>query len=192
MKKLILLIVIITLSCQNNDKDSSCLELEKKYDSILQLRERETSEAFYRFNEIYKKEKKSLKDTALIIEYQSILGVDEVVDFYTHTRINTIAQKKKGEEILKDFIGKHNLKPRYSDYDRYVTSVKITNDSCFVFKDKVLKAADEIQLIYSRNDMTPGIFNIDNYQIKLVKPNIILLRDKVCLHCSSLEFRKVL
>lgn len=192
MKKLILLIVIIILSCQNNDKESRCLELEKKYDSILQLRERETSEAFYRFNEIYKKEKQSLSDTVLIAEYQSVLGVDKVVDFYTHTRINTISQKKKEEEILKDFIGKHNLKPRYSGYDRYVTSVKITNDSCFIFKDKVLKAADEIELIYSRNDLTPGVFNVDNYQIKLVKPNIILIKDKVCLHCSSLEFYKVL
>lgn len=183
--------IVFCFSCQKKQKTNPCSEIEKKYDSILKLNNSYNSSPFYKFHEIYKSEKQSLADTVLIPKYQSIIGKDEIVDLYIDFRINTISQFKTKKEILKSFIGKHNLKPRYKKYDRYVTSVKINDDSCFIFKGEKLIASGEIKLIYSKNDLTPGTFTIENYLIKLIKPNLILLRDKNCLHCSSLEFYKV-
>lgn len=192
MRKIIAFITIVfCFSCQEKQKTNPCLEIEKKYDSLLEQNSSYDSSPFYKFHEIYKNEKQSLADTLLIPNYQSIIGKDEIVDLYIDLRINTISKLKTKQEILKSFIGKHNLKPRYKKYDRYVTSVKINNDSCFIFEDEIVKASGEIKLIYSKNDLTPGTFTIKNYLIKLIEPNLILLRDKNCLHCSSLEFYKV-
>lgn len=189
MRKIITLIIIVfCFSCQKKRNENICFELEKKFDSLLKLNNSYNSSPFYKFHEIYKNEKQSLADTILIPKYQSIISADEVVDLYIDVRINTISQLKIKKEILDSFIGMHNLKPKYSEYDRYITSIKITNDSCFIFKGKKLKSSGKIKLIYSRNDLTPGTFTLDNYLIKLIKPNIVLLRDKECLHCSPLEF----
>lgn len=191
MKKIIALLTIIScFSCQEKQKITPCLEIEKKYDSLRIINTNYKSSSFYKFYEIYIQEKQSLEDTILIAKYQSINSNDEVVDLFIDERINTISQKKTKIEVLNNFIGNHNLKGGYSNHDRYVTSIKITNDSCFIYKDKKLKASGKIKLVYSRNNLTPGTFTMDNYLIKLIKPDFILLRDKNCLHCSSLEFYK--
>lgn len=189
--KTLILAFLFLVSCQQKEKSKEFIELNKKYDSISELNYDYQTSSFYRFNEIYKKERESLIDTVLLPQYKSILGNDEVVNLYVWDRINTISQKKEKKEILKSYLGRHILKSRYSNNDRYVTSVEINNDSCFLYKNKKLIASNKIKLVYSRNELTPGTFSISQYLVKLIQPNIILLRDKNCLHCSSLEFYKV-
>lgn len=189
--KTLILAFLFLVSCQQKEKSKEFIELNKKYDSISELNYDYQTSSFYRFNEIYKKERESLIDTVLLPQYKSILGNDEVVNLYVWDRINTISQKKEKKEILKSYLGSHILKSRYSNNDRYVTSVEINNDSCFLYKNKKLIASNKIKLVYSRNELTPGTFSISQYLVKLIQPNIILLRDKNCLHCSSLEFYKV-
>ncbi|MBO3118071.1 hypothetical protein J4050_15065 [Winogradskyella sp. DF17] len=190
-KRIALIAIILCLSCQEKQKANHCLEIEKKYDSLLNINYNYISSPFYKFHKIYQQEKQSLDDTILIPKYKSIIGTDTIVNLYIDARINTISQLKTKKEILNSFIGKHFLKARYSNHDRYVTSVKITNDSCFIYKDNNLKTSGKIKLIYSRNNITSGTFILENYLINLIQPNFIRLRDTKCLHCSSLEFYKV-
>lgn len=66
MKKLIILILAICFSCQKKQIANPCIEIEKKYDSLLNLKKANDKMSFNKFYNILSKENGEPNDSILI------------------------------------------------------------------------------------------------------------------------------
>lgn len=137
MKKyIVILVVIFCFSCEEKQRTQPCLEIEKKYDSILKMNNEFVSSPFYKFHDVYISEKGDVSDTILISKYKDIISNDDVLKVYIDSRIETITNNYSFNEVMNIYEGIYRLKNyNSSTKDADFTSIEIKSDSCFLYKN---------------------------------------------------------
>ncbi|WP_452219000.1 hypothetical protein [Lacinutrix undariae] len=195
--KNILLILIITVcfSCEKIQTDTTCLQVNKKYDSILKINQKHDNLLINKFYHIQKKEKGNVLDTLLINDYKSIQGQDDLIDLYIWDRIHTINQSTTQYNVYKEFEGIYVLKPNHNKKHAQITKIEIKNDSSYLFKDKKLLISNTFKTINSSNKYIKGKIIINNYKLQLdgaiVSKPMIYIDDNNCMDCEQLQFYKI-
>ncbi|HNQ26663.1 MAG TPA: hypothetical protein PKL92_01970 [Aquaticitalea sp.] len=192
MKKLTIILLFVSCfvtSCQRLQNNDELTLLQHKIDSLIEQKNLYESSDFYKFHSIYEQENGSISDTSLVKKYQSIIGNDEVINTYIYHRIYSILNSVNQKEQTKKFEGKYELRTIGLD-ESSPNKVIIARDSCYLYKDKELLASDRINFIYIGDDFNVAKFRIDRFYVGLLKPNLIYVRDNLCMDCPELEFRK--
>ncbi|MBC8755859.1 hypothetical protein H2O64_14370 [Kordia sp. YSTF-M3] len=187
------IILLFCFACQQKQNDNSCEDLQGKIDSLTALHADFENSAMYKFYNILSKEKGESIDTSLIKEYTSLIGKDELVDLYIWDRIHTINTNTNKNNIIERFTGIYILKPNHNAKDAKVTSIRIQEDSCFIYKNKKLLKAEKLKFKNSSNKYINGKIIINNYRISLsdaTHPKIATLDDNLCMDCEQLQFYK--
>ncbi len=193
MKNLILIsFLIFCFSCQEKN-EANCDKRSREVDSLISLEKKLKKATVYRFKTILDKEQNNVSDTLLIKNYKALLGDDELFDLYIWDRIHTIKFNKNKLNVLEEYNGNYILRKTYNRNNAEVTSVKINNDSCFIYKDNHLLLSERITFFNSSNKLIYGRFRIKNYKVSLgvfAQHKVILLDNNGCSHCEQLQFDK--
>ncbi len=194
MKKLIIIIIFTCFSCQEKQVNISCTEIEKKYDSILNLNKEFKSTTFYKFYNILNEEKGITIDSLLIKDYKNLEGKDSLINLYIWDRIHSINQNITKLNVYKEFKGTYLLKPNHNKKYAQATKIKIYNDSCYIYKYNDLLISDKFKLKNSSNKYIKGKIILKNYRLYLdgaIKSRLIIqLNDNSCMDCEQLQFYK--
>lgn len=187
--------IFVCFSCQKRQTTSSnCVELEKKYDSVLELNKSYDELSFNRFFNVLKKEKKNIQDTILIKQYKDLMGSDSLLDMYIWDRIHTINQNTNQLNAYSLFKGTYFLKPNYNEKYAQVTKIVLDKDSCYLYKSNDLVLKDKFKLVNSSNKYILGKLRLQNFKLSLngaFKERLIIhLDDNGCLDCQQLQFQK--
>ncbi len=195
MKNIIIVIIITCFSCKEKQVTNPCLNIEKKYDSILNLNQEYKNAAIYEFYNILIKEKGSDLDSTLISDYKNLEGKDSLIDLYIWDRIHTINQNITKRNVYEEFKGTYLLKPNHNKKYAQVTKIKIINDSCYVYKYNDLLISDKFKLKNSSNKFIKGKIVLKNYRLYLdgtIKSKLLIhVNDNGCMDCEQLQFYKV-
>ncbi|WNH09927.1 hypothetical protein [Thalassobellus suaedae] len=194
-KPFLLLFIIIVSSCNQNEQKLSAEKeiLKKENDSLTELISKTENKIGLNFTKLLEKETQTDSDSTLIPEYKKLLGQNEIFDIYIWDRIQTISNLNNYNEIISEFSGTYRLKPNHNDKYARVNSIKIKNDSCFLFKNKELIVSEKLKLKNSSNEFTKGKLIIKNYIITLHSSGfgkLIFIDDNGCMDCEQLQFYK--
>ena len=196
MKNLILASVLILIfSCQEKISIKTDAKVLMQVDSLISIEKEFKNSTIYKFKEVLDKEKNNISDTLLIKSYEKLLNKDELFDLYIWDRIHTINNNVNQINVVEDFIGTYIIKPIYNRNYAEITSIKIRNDSCFMFKNKSLVISDKINFRNSSNKYIKGKIILNNYRLLLdgaIKSKLsLLLDDNHCMDCEQLQFYKI-
>tara|TARA_R100000935_G_C2797504_1_gene148862 strand:+ start:11 stop:577 length:567 start_codon:yes stop_codon:yes gene_type:complete len=184
MEKFITLIlaILIMISC----KEKSPLNTEEADNSAIQKRSHRCSD----FLSIVEKETNTSKDSLLVEPYKSILGENDYLDLLIWERIHSIQEILKNENVQGTLKGEYYLKPMYRNQNLSITRIKIKNDSIFLYNEKEDFFQGSIHLISAPSDEIIARAIVDRYILKFVKPNVIFVRDNLCMDCENVQFIK--
>jgi len=194
-KTFLLLFIIVVSSCNHNDQKLSAEKeiLKKQVDSLTKLISKTENKVGLNFIKLLEKETQTDSDSTLIPEYKKLLGQIEVFDIYIWDRIQTISNLNSYNQIISEFNGTYRLKPNHNDKYARVNSIKIKNDSCFLFKNKELIISEKLKIRNSSNEFTKGKLIIKNYRLTLHSSGfgtLIFINDNGCMDCEQLQFYK--
>jgi len=194
-KTFLLLFIILVSSCNHNDQKLSAEKeiLKKQVDSLTKLISKTENKVGLNFIKLLEKETQTDSDSTLIPEYKKLLGQIEVFDIYIWDRIQTISNLNSYNQIISEFNGTYRLKPNHNDKYARVNSIKIKNDSCFLFKNKELIISEKLKIRNSSNEFTKGKLIIKNYRLTLHSSGfgtLIFINDNGCMDCEQLQFYK--
>jgi hypothetical protein len=196
MKKLVYIITMLVflLSCDNKQKTNPCLDIEKRYDSVVDLQAEYENSIVYKFYKILIKEKGTASDSILIKDYKSLEGKDSLINLYIWDRVHTINQNITKLNVYEEFKGTYLLKPNHNKKYAQATKIKIDKDSCYIYKYNNLIVSDKFKLINSSNKYIKGKIRIKNPKLFLdraVKSKLLIsLDDNGCMDCEQLQFYK--
>lgn len=186
--------MFIFFSCGEKKEVNHCVDIQKKYDSLLRISKINELKSINQFYKILEKEKNTLQDTLLINSYKSLIENDNLIDLYIWDRINTINKRTNKINVYNSFTGDYYLKPNHNKQYAQLTKISIKNDSCFLYKKNRLILKKEFSLINSSNKHIRGKVIMGNYKLSLFelikqKP-IIFVDDNNCMDCEQLQMIK--
>ncbi len=178
---------LLIFSCQDSTNNSAAVQAaSNKPDSLKEIYRGWCNEFF----DLVERETNTSKDSVLVEPFLSLLGNDKFMDILIMERISSIKKEMSGNQNNEAIQGEYFIKPIFRNSYPNITHIKIENDSIFLYENKIILFKDKFQLTSINKDQVLGKAIVGQYFLSFVKPNILFLRDNLCMDCEEISFMK--